>query len=218
MSRMFSFINKVWNPVAGACSHGCVGCWARALADRHKWCKYQGKPRVDEKQIDRRFKDGDFVFVQDMTDLFAENVPRDLILRVLEQIKKFPDAKFLLLTKNPKRYKSVLEFIPKNCVCGATIETDLDEQLANAPSRIDRIRAMRELKHKHKMVSIEPIRKFTSNFFGSLSFIEPEFVAIGYDNYNNGFDEPSLAATEALILAFESYKIKVYRKTLREAR
>ena len=212
---MFPFITKTWNPLAGKCSHECVGCWAAALAERKKWAKYQGEPRIDEKQINRKFKAGDFVFVQDMTDLFAENVPRAMILQVLIQITKSPDAKFLLLTKNPKRYSEFI-YIPENCVCGATIETDLETDLANAPSRVERIRVMCQLKHKHKMVSIEPIRKFTSNFFPSLRFIEPEFVAVGYDNYNNGFDEPSLEITEILIRSFEAYHIRIYRKTLRE--
>ncbi|MBA7577152.1 hypothetical protein ES708_18998 [subsurface metagenome] len=218
MSRMFPFITKTWNPLAGKCSHECVGCWAAAFAHRHKFSKYQGDPRIDPGQINRRFEKGDFVFVQTMSDLFAENVPREMILRVLESIKKSPDARFLLLTKNPKRYKSVLEFIPKNCVCGATIETDLDNDLANAPSRIERIEAMEDLEYKPKMVSVEPIRYFTVNFFGMLVSIEPEFIAAGYDNYGNNFHEPRLVVTKALINAFEAYGIKVYRKTLRECK
>ena len=215
MSKMFSWITKTWNPICGECPHHCRGCWAAELAKRYSMTKYQGEPRIDEKQINRKFKKGDFVFVQDMSDLFAETVPRYVILRVLFQIAKSPDAQFLLLTKNPKRYNGLP--IPDNCVCGATIETDMEYDLTDAPMRTTRIRSMVALKHKHKMVSIEPIRKFTSNFFPSLSFIEPEFVAVGYDNYNNGFDEPRLEITEILIRQFEAYHIKVYRKTLREA-
>ena len=214
MSRMFPFITKTWNPLCGECSHKCIGCWATAFAKRHKFAKYQGLPRIDEKQITFRFKKGEFVFVQDMSDLFAENVPRALILRVLVQISKSPEATFLLLTKNPKRYS---EFnIPENCVCGATIETDLENDLANAPSRRSRISYMIALKHNRKMVSIEPIRYFSPQFFRRLLFIEPEFVAVGYDNYNNRFDEPKLEITEILIRQFEAYRIKVYKKTLRE--
>ena len=83
MSRMFPFVTVTWNPIGGECSHKCVGCWARAFAKRHGWSKYQGEPRIDEKQINRRFKKGDFVFVQDMSDLFAEDVPREVILRAV---------------------------------------------------------------------------------------------------------------------------------------
>jgi len=81
MSKMFPFITKTWNPLAGECSHRCDGCWARALAERHGWSKYQGQPRIDPKQINRRFKSGEFVFVQDMTDLFADIEPFDEVWR-----------------------------------------------------------------------------------------------------------------------------------------
>jgi len=215
MSRMFPFITETINPLAGECSHKCIGCWAVAFAKRLKFAKYQGLPRIDEKQITFRFEKGEFVFVQDMSDLFAENVPRALILRVLVQISKSPEAMFLLLTKNPKRYS---EFdIPSNCVCGATIETDLDNELSNAPSRTERIQAMITLKHPHKMVSVEPIRYFTPKFLRKLLLIQTEFVAVGYDNYDNHFDEPKLEITEILINGLEAYGIKVYRKTIRRA-
>lgn len=42
-------------------------------------------------------------------------------------------------------------------------------------------------------------------------------VAVGYDNYGNGFPEPQLSKTMQLIDKLESMGIKVYRKTLREA-
>jgi len=48
--------------------------------------------------------------------------------------------------------------------------------------------------------------------------IQPEFVAVGYDNYNNHLPEPPLEITENLIHGLEAYEIKVYRKTLREAK
>ena len=175
---MFSFISETWNPVAGACSHGCVGCWARALADRHKWSKYQGKPRVDEKQIDRRFKGGDFVFVQDMSDLFAEDVPGQVVFRVLKQIRESPDAKFLLLTKNPKAYTDYFGYIPSNCVLGATIESDMIEpRLGRAPHRQNRLMWMLWIKYLmernesrkrpvlEQFVSIEPILDFNLEAF-----------------------------------------------------
>ena len=46
----------------------------------------------------------------------------------------------------------------------------------------------------------------------------PWAVAIGYDNYNNGFPEPPLSKTMQLIDELESLGIKVYRKTLRECK
>jgi len=238
MSKMFPFISKTWNPIGGECSHRCVGCWASALAERHKWSKYQGKPRVDEKQINRRFKKGDFVFVQDMTDLFAEDVPREVILRVMEQIAKSPEALFLLLTKNSKRYFDFLCELPDNCVLGVTIESDLINPLnGNAPHRQERMfwmlltrfiidlkweqdgLAAKGYKKPHIFVSIEPILDFNLDEFAYflIHWLKPGAVAVGYDNYGNGFPEPPLAKTMQLIDRLESMGVKVYRKTLREA-
>jgi protein gp37 len=176
--------------------------------------KYQGKPRLITHELEREFKGYDFVFVCDMTDLFGAWVPAEIIKAILLYIEKSP-AMFLLLTKNPIRYS---EFeIPGNCVCGATIETDINVQLANAPSRSERLVAMIDLTVPRKMLSVEPIMKFTLDFVRKIISIHPEFVAVGMDNYDNKLTEPSLKETLQLIADLEKAGIKVYRKTLREA-
>ena len=110
-----------------------------------------------------------------------------------------------------------METLPENIVAGATIETDIDWHVSKAPIPLYRIYAMQKLKHKRKMVSIELIMKFSPEFIRQLLLIQPEFVAVGYDNYNNHLPEPPLEITENLIHGLEAYGIKVYRKTLREA-
>jgi hypothetical protein len=175
--------------------------------------KYTGKPVIYEKELLKIFKETDFVFVCDMIDLFGFWVPKWIIDMVLNRIR-ISNATFLLLTKNPARYS---EFeIPANCVCGATIESDVDHELTGPPETL-RLTAMIKLKHPRKMVAIEPIMQFSPNFIRRLLPIQPEFVAIGYDNYKCGLDEPSLEITEILISGLEAYGIKVYRKSIREA-
>lgn len=211
MSRMFPFITKTWNPLGGECIHHCSYCWARKLAERYKHKKYKGKPRLIEKEFRRVFSEKDFVFVCDMCDLFGHWVPNEFIQKVLDYIAKSP-AKFLLLTKNPERY---LEFkLPLNAVAGATIESDIDYELTGPPVR-ERIRAMQQLQHP-SMVSIEPVMEFTPDFQSMIFLSYPSFVAVGYDNYGNGLEEPELEDVIALIHGFENRGIKVYRKTLRE--
>jgi protein gp37 len=176
--------------------------------------KYQGETQIYYKELGkiRRYGKDAFVFVEDMSDLMA--APKEYILKVLEAISESP-ATFLLLDKNPLRY---LEFeLPENVVAGATIETDIDWKVSKAPIPLYRIRAMQNLKHKRKMVSVEPIMKFSPQFIRQLLLIQPEFVAVGYDNYNNHLPEPPLEITEILISGLEAYGIKVYRKTMREA-
>lgn len=214
MSRMFPFITKTWNPLGGECLHRCSYCWARKLAERYMHKKYKGATRIYPKALTliKTFTEKDFVFVCDMCDLFGHWVSHGIINAILRQIKK-SSATFLLLTKNPARYA---EFdIPKNCVCGATIESDIDHELTGPPEA-SRLQAMTFLKHPRKMIVIEPIMRFSPAFLLLIVIIQPEFVAVGYDNYKCGLEEPTLEVTKILIHGLEAYGIKVYRKTLRE--
>lgn len=109
-SKMFPFITVPdWNPLGGDCHYNCYhgGCWAKRLIAQYGMTKYQGEARLCVEQMEREFKPGDFVFVEDMADLFGPWVSKVDILAVLDVIRNFPKTDFLLLTKNPKRY---LEF------------------------------------------------------------------------------------------------------------
>jgi protein gp37 len=211
MSKMFPFITKTFNPLGGECLHNCSYCWAKKLVKQYGMEKYTGKARLILSELLKVFKKEDFVFVCDMCDLFGSWVPKEMIQAVLDYIAESP-ATFLLLTKNPARY---LEFkIPDNCVCGATIECDMNFQVNGAaPAPFSRIEAMRKVKHR-KMVSVEPIMAFTDSFPYSLVSIKPEFVAVGRDNYNNHLSEPSRKEIEQLNSDLEKAEIKVYRKTI----
>ncbi len=227
MSRMFSFITKVWNPLGGECRHGCVYCWARKLAADRKMAKYQGEPRLIERELKRKFTSNDFIFVCDMLDLFGEWVPDYFIYQVLTAIS-YSKAKFLLLTKNPKRTVYWSNYLsPWNTMVGVTIETNKDDlvsKFSKAPMPTERLEdgvslAVGVLGKKIKrFVSIEPILDFDfDTFFEMLVDFNPWAVAVGYDNYYNRLPEPPLTKTMQLIDRLEKAGITVYRKTLREA-
>lgn len=213
MTKMFPFITKTWNPLGGECQHSCSYCWAKQLTKRYGLQKYTGKPTLTEKELARVFQHEDFVFVCDMADLFGDWVPKEYIQRILDRMLT-SQATYLLLTKNPKRYH---EFnLPKNCVAGATIETDIDYDTGSAPCRLERIKFMQTLDHPRKMISIEPIMMLGWDFTDYIIEIHPEFVAVGYDNYHNNLVEPDLATTKEMMTEFKEAGIKVYEKTLRE--
>ena len=220
--KMFPFITQTWNPLGGECLHKCSYCWATALKQRYPnlQTKYGGPARIIDKEFNRikSFKETDFIFVCDMTDLFGHWVPDEIIQRIFEAIKVSP-AKFLLLTKNPRHYRDLIAIgihIPLNCTVGCTIESDIDHLITVPVS--SRLEAMADLSTMGYpiMLSIEPIMQFTPDFITWRRYIHPKFVAVGYDNYNHGLPEPSLKATMQLIEAIENFGITVYRKTLRE--
>jgi len=232
--RMFPFITKTWNPVVG-CMHGCTYCWARKLAKGklRKTSRYKNGfgPQFIEKELDKYFTAKDFVFVSDMGDVFGDWVPGGWIKDVLNRISTM-SAKFLLLTKNPRRYLTFHPKIPDNCVLGCTIESSNNyPEISKAPSQNERLFWMTELAEimnirrkagkpwNELFVCIEPILDFDLDKFANMlaNWIKPWAVAVGYDNYNNHLPEPSLAKTMQLIDRLEKAGITVYRKTLREA-
>lgn len=213
---MFPFITKTWNPLGGSCWHQCKYCWARNMIKKFNMKKYRGLPELILKEFNKKFKKSDFVFVCDMCDLFAGTVTYDKINEVIDYALKSP-AQFLFLTKNPNRYHSFS--FGDNAVLGATITSDRKYEGSRAPPNIYRLDEMTLLHHSRKMISIEPIMDFNlERFVLYIAKINPEFVAVGYDNYNNKLNEPSLKKTLKLIELLEKAGIKVYKKTLREPR
>lgn len=229
--RMFGFITKnhkksgdTWNPLGGKCLHSCCYCWVEDLKAKFPAmkAKYSGLPRISQTEFSKikTFTAADFIFVCDCNDLFGHWVPTEFIQLILMAIEESP-AKFLLLTKNPKRYHDLIAIgvhIPFNCIVGCTVESNITHLLSGSPE-IERLEAMADLSAMGYpvMLSIEPIMKFDPDIFPLwIAAISPKFVAVGYDNYDNGLPEPSLAETERLISILEAAGIKVYRKSLRE--
>ncbi len=224
-SRMFPFITKTWNPLGGRCSHDCSYCWSmgeNGLVKKYNMSKYTGAPRLIEKEFEKKFNKDDFVFVCDMTDLFSNSVLSGQIIKVLDYCAD-SSAKFLLLTKNPERYKAFAYhgYISTNAILGATIESNRDCcSYSAAPCNPYRIKAMIDLRAEcleyDRFISIEPIMDFDSDFVTMIECIKPWAVAIGYDNYKNNLPEPALEKTNQLIEELKKFTM-VYVKTLREA-
>jgi len=227
-SRMFPFITRTWNPLGGRCPHNCKYCWSmgdKGLVKKYNMKKYIGEIRLIEKELKVLFSENDFVFIQDMSDLYAWTVPLKYILKIHKILDKFPNTKFLSLTKNPERYILFKDLFPKNLVLGATIESNRNyEYISNAPPQEDRLFFMKYLKRitgNSLFISIEPILDFDLEIFkeyllNDIFGIKPWAVAVGYDNYNNNLPEPNLEKTMELIKCLEK-KTKVFRKTLRKS-
>ena len=221
---MFGFVTKTYNPIVHKCPHQCIYCWARRLIatklkDTPRYA--DGKDKLIEKELTKRFKKGDMIFLCDMCDLFVDNMPDMWIRRVLEAIGKSPEATFLILTKNPKRFFYFRSLIPQNCILAATIETNrYNMNISRAPNPYGRYMAMFTSTYPRKAIIVEPIMDFDLeiflNWFNTLRG-KLEFIVVGYDNYNWKLPEPKLAKTQEFIKQLRDWGFTVYEKTIRKS-
>jgi len=221
--KMFNIVTATWNPISG-CLYNCSYCWARKFAlTRLSRVKRYSKgflPSLNETEFKVKFSKGDIIFVSDMGDMFADSIPAEWIQQVLDHIRKFPEAYFLFMTKNPQRYLDLLQYIPDNAILGATIETTNDEimktdKVSTAPLPSQRYESMKNLKWDNKIISIEPVIDFDLNVFIKwVEDIKPFLVYVGYDNYRHRLREPPIEKTTALMDAISTNSI-VIKKTLR---
>ena len=132
-----------WNPVRGCSlvSAGCANCYAMKTAHRFsgngkpyeglteigpQGPRWNGKIRLihDALNEPRRWKAPRRIFVNSMSDLFHEDIPREFIKAVEGVTMDCPQHTFQILTKRPKR---MLEFVrecdfPPNVWLGVSCE------------------------------------------------------------------------------------------------
>jgi len=142
-------LGYTWNPAVG-CKHNCPYCYAKRINDRYHIIPDFYDPKFFEERLDQpgKVKKPSTVFVVSMGDLFGQWVPGEWIDRVLDAIIQYDQHRYMLLTKNPKRY---LEFvIPKNCWIGTSLD------YARHQHRLKWLEQYNNSKVK-KFVSVEPI-------------------------------------------------------------
>lgn len=236
-TRMFEVDGKrvkTLNCLTG-CKYNCSYCFARKLvetklkdAPKYKDCGFD--PAIHPKELIKSLGKNKIYFVVDMGDMWGEWNDDDLIQLVLNKCKNADKSNtFMFLTKNPQRYVVYFDENPEdyqdNFILGATIETTKDElglKYSEAPNESHRYYYMKRLKDFRKFISIEPIMDFddvrylNADTLGDwIETINPEFVYIGYDNYDNHLHEPSLEKTTKLIEELKKFT-EVRLKTIRE--
>lgn len=216
MTKMFKTITRTWNPFVG-CEYECYnsGCWARRLAlnKLNHLPRYSDgfKPKFIEKELLKRFKPGEFVFVSDMGDIsFATTTE---VVKILNRISQFPLTNFLIQSKNPKRFQDWGVTFPLNVYLATTIETNRGYKLTKAPFPVDRYMAIVSFNHPHKFISIEPIMNFDlDRLLFWMKQINPEIIEVGADNYSNHLPEPPWWKVEALLKGLRDFCPKVVEK------
>ena len=211
--NMYEFIDYVWSPIKGRCSHSCQYCYMK------KWGK-QPPLHIDEKDLKTNLGEGNFIFVCHTIDLFASDVPEEWVLRVLRQLMKYPKNEYLLQSKNPAGFIGYRRGFPKDVILGTTIETNRDiYNESKAPPHHQRALALAELNSKgfETMVTIEPIFDFDLDDLVELVILaNPVWVNIGADSKGHGLPEPSPDKVIKLVKALqEKTDVKLKRNLKR---
>lgn len=212
VGNMYEFVTHMWGPIRGRCKHDCSYCYMK---------KWPLPPlHIDEKDLKTNLGEGNFIFVCHTIDLFADDVPSEWIKRVLERLTAYPKNRYLLQSKNPKRFLDFLDKCPDDVLFGTTIETNRDIYVeSKAPSYIERAKALGELYALglETMVTIEPIFDFDLDELVDLVITaNPAWVNIGADSKGHKLPEPSREKVKNLIEVLrEKTKIKLKRNLKR---
>jgi DNA repair photolyase len=228
-SNMYPWVSHMHASLGGECPHKCQYCYVnRPGTGRPE--KYTGPLRLIEDEFRTSFGNGNTIFIEYMNDLWAKDVPDEMIKRVLAHCCSWPDNTYVFQTKNPDRYRSfffpsnfsvVPEAIvlPKNCVLGITIETNrIIEGISEAPTPEQRYRDFIEVCYLFddrvkKFVTIEPVLAFDVNILAKwIADIKPDFINLGADSKSHGLPEPTVKDVMALVAKLQEYGIELREK------
>ena len=222
MSNMYPQSIKQWNPFVG-CHYQCTYCKRSFQAQLKRWAKnncrkcYKYIPHSHRERLFQslpKTKLRQFVFACACSDVtFCERAYLEQIIQVMLEKR---DTQFLLQSKNPATFKD-FQF-PKNVILGTTIETNRSiSEISLAPHPYERYKAMVELKHHKKAVTLEPVMDFdVTELLSWIVDINPVWVQIGYDTRKTGLREPPLYKVDQLSEDLTDSGILVYKKLIRE--
>jgi len=188
--NMYEFVTHTWNPIRGKCMHECSYCYMKNIWKRFE---KQRELRLDEKSLKDNLKKDSFIFVGSSTDMFAENVPDEWIIKVLKKCQEYPNNNYLFQSKNSERMAKFIQLFPSKFMVCTTIETNRDYNISKAPKPLNRVTGLLKFPRDCRMVTIEPIIDFDlDEMVSMIKNIQPKWVNIGADsNKTHNLLEPS---------------------------
>lgn len=148
-----------WNPITGCTkvSPGCKYCYAERMAKRLQAMGklayrngFQTTVHEDLFEYPLQLHIPRLIFVNSMSDLFHENVPDEIILRLFDVMKRASWHTFQVLTKRPERLSQISTLIEwsDNIWAGVSVEND---------DYLQRVDCLRSTGAKIKFLSLEPL-------------------------------------------------------------
>ena len=150
---------STWNPLTGCTkiSAGCKHCYAERMALRLKAMRQRNYVNgfaltLHEAALELplRWKKPQTIFVNSMSDMFHQRVPKDFILRAFDVMRRAHWHRFQILTKRADRLASLSADLPwsENIWMGVSVES------APYTHRIDHLR---NTDAAIKFLSLEPL-------------------------------------------------------------
>ncbi len=214
--HMYPWVTHTHSHLGGECPHKCRYCYV----DNPRFgrpARYQGELRLIEDEFKVKYRTRDnaamTIFIENCNDMFAEQVPREFILAILDHCREWPANTYVLQTKNPARFAEFMDSMPVSTILGTTIETNRDMAgISNAPHPQERMKAMVNLQGR-KFVTIEPVLDFDVDILAEwIASINPEFLNLGADSKNHNLPEPSVEKILELTERLRSYGIELREK------
>jgi DNA repair photolyase len=191
--NMYGFVTHTWNPIKGKCIHDCDYCYMKVFPQKDL--------HLVEKELLDNLGEDNYIFVGSSTDMFANNVPKEWIMKALSSCRKH-NNQYLFQTKNPIRFLEFLDFFPEKTILAITLETNRETNCVNCPQPTDRAYAFSNIVFNRfdKMITIEPIMDFDVPYLlEMIRDIRPKYVTIGADSKNHNLPEPSEFKIKLLI-------------------
>ena len=179
--------DAVWNPVTGCTkvSAGCKNCYAEAIADRFFAKQYQpnrdGTPRKftdvrchpDRLTQPRRWRKPRRVFVNSMSDLFHEDVPRQFIGLAFAIMRECGRHTFQILTKRPERMLPIVSWIREYERGPISPNIWLGVSVENQKAADERIPLLLKTPAAVRFLSVEPMLEHVDLYRGGFTLLEP---------------------------------------------
>jgi protein gp37 len=164
--------DATWNPISGCAmvSPGCTNCYAMRMAARlqamnHPHYKgvtrksgkrpvWTGRLRFSEEKLSvpLRWKAPRKIFVNSMSDLFQDGVPRAFVRRIWETMAEADWHIFQVLTKRPENMRDIIHEADLPTLANVWLGTSVESS-----QYVDRIEFLKQIPSAIRFVSFEPL-------------------------------------------------------------
>lgn len=183
-------ITHTWNPIHGTCvCHACKYCYMERYQNPGSPQKIRPL-KLDTMEFYTHLGANNTIFIGSSIDIWADNIPSDWLIKILDHCSRFTENHYLFQSKNPRRF---LDFsnhhVCKQSSFATTIETNRRfDAMGLAPMVQERAEAMRQLHEQGltTVVTIEPIMQFDLPEMTELVLkCEPDIVHVGANTHPN---------------------------------